>query len=95
MRRKLRSLHGIEASAEPYESKASHKDEEIIGSLSLICSFEGSMDLPGKSNGFSLLYGSVVQLVSTSACHAEGHGFEPRLSRYLRKNSSVTHVMEG
>ena len=42
MRRKLRSLHGIEASAEPYESKASHRDEEIIGSLSLICSFEGS-----------------------------------------------------
>ena len=25
--------------------------------------------------------GSVVQLVSTSACHAEGHGFEPRRSR--------------
>ena len=29
----------------------------------------------------SRTYGSVVQLVSTSACHAEGHGFEPRRSR--------------
>ena len=27
------------------------------------------------------LYGSVVQLVSTSACHAEGQGFEPLPSR--------------
>ena len=27
------------------------------------------------------IFGSVVQLVRTSACHAEGHGFEPRWSR--------------
>ena len=35
-------------------------------------------------------FGPVVQLVSTSACHAEGHGFEPRPGR--KKGSVKTRI---
>ena len=35
------------------------------------------------SNPVSATIGSVVQLVNTSACHAEDRGFEPRRNRHL------------
>ncbi len=33
--------------------------------------------------------GGVVQLVRTSACHAEGRGFEPRLHRHFFDDSPL------
>ena len=34
---------------------------------------------------FCYVCGGVVQLVRTSACHAEGREFEPRLSRHFSR----------
>ena len=35
----------------------------------------------------TLIFGSLVKLVITSACHAEEHGFEPRTNRQIRKGT--------
>ena len=43
---------------------------------------EGQEFEPLNSHHFKT-YGSVVQLVRALACHARGHGFEPRLGRDL------------
>ena len=43
----------------------------------------------GSSPITPTIFGSVVQLVRTPACHAGGRGFEPHPSRHFRLCSSV------
>lgn len=43
--------------------------------------------MPYTYNG-NTLYGGVVKLVITSACHAEGREFESRRSRHFRSRQS-------
>ena len=54
----------------------------IAGWSSLVARWAHNPKVAG-SNPVSATNGSVVQLVNTSACHAEDRGFEPRWNRHF------------
>ena len=49
----------------------------------------------GSFHPVTIAYGSVVQLVSTPACHAGGRGFEPLLSRFVLLESGLGRSSAG
>ena len=65
-------------------------DFKILSLLSLLAVFRltgaGVSLIPTLVEHVCFARGGVAQLVRASACHAEGRGFEPRLSRQFSRN---------
>ena len=65
--------------------------QRVIGSSPIV----STSDKKADTNVSALIYGLVVQLVRTLACHARGQGFEsPSGRHFFDRNASVAQLVE-